>query len=151
MFLICVVATTVGGANGLVVIWPIFGQFSPEFQCAEPSLPNKTCSLMNGQACANFVYDRESFNLRHTWRNESQVWDSGKPCKLFKLYLYSKDYNTFITYSYIPLSFSCDRVRSGLFQRKAFSYYDLAGNGWDVHRSCVSLEVAKSEFLVFEN
>ena len=81
MFLICVVATTVGGANGLVVIWPIFGQFTPKFECEEPSLPNNTCSLLNGQPCTSFTYDRDSFNLRHTWRNESQVWDSGKPFK----------------------------------------------------------------------
>ena len=122
MLLICLLAATVGGANGLVVIWPIFGQFTPDFQCTEPTLPNKTCSLLDGQTCSSFIYERESFNSRHTWRNDSQIWNSGKTSK-------RTQYN---------FQISRNGVRSGLFPREALSNYDFIGNGRHVYRSCFS-------------
>ena len=75
---------TSGAASGLIVLWPVFAQFTPDFECADQALANDTCLVQDGQSCIEFVYHQGNLNNRTTWRNDSQIWNSGSVIMLIK-------------------------------------------------------------------
>ena len=66
---------TGGAQGGMIVLWPVFAQYEPRFECAQQPVLNETgldqCHLANGTDCEDFVYFPGELNQRKTWRNET--------------------------------------------------------------------------------
>ena len=77
-------AITSGASYGLITLWPVFAQLSPNFECADQALSNDTCFVEGGQSCTVFVYHKGDLNNRITWQNDSKIWNSGNVIMLIK-------------------------------------------------------------------